>query len=110
MVDRYQEAITKAVCLQCLAHNGRGICGIGSSEDCTLNRFMPEIISIVRSIDSTVMHDYIHELHNVICVSCRENDEGQCKLRGTTDCAVDFYLPLIVDTVKEVQGKMVPGR
>jgi hypothetical protein len=105
MLEQYQEALSKAVCVQCLQRNGRGVCSIGISEDCTLNRFLPEIVGIVKSIDSTLMHDYVHELHNVICVSCRENEEGTCSVRGTTGCAVDFYLPLIVDTIKEVQMK-----
>lgn len=103
MLDRYQEALTKAVCVECLQRNGRGKCGIGNSEECAVNRFLPEIVSIVKAIDSTMLHDYVHEFHNVVCVSCRENQDGSCKLRGTPNCPLDLYFPLIVKTIKEVQ-------
>lgn len=103
MLDRYQEAITKAVCMQCMERTGRGICSIGVSEDCALNRFLPEVVSIVKTIDSELLHDYVHEFHNVICVSCRDNQDGSCKLRGTLYCPLDLYFPLIVKTIKEVQ-------
>ncbi len=103
MLDRYQVAIATEVCMQCMEHSGRGICSIGVFEDCALNRFFPEVVSIVKTIDSTMLHDYVHEFHTVICVSCRENQDGSCKLRGTPNCPLDLYFPLIVKTIKEVQ-------
>ena len=110
MLEKYQEAITRIVCVQCLQRNGRGICGIGTTEDCSINRFLPEVVSIVKSIDSTTMHDYVHELHNVICVSCEENEEGRCTFRGSAACQLDFYFPLIVAAIKEVQANEAVAR
>jgi hypothetical protein len=105
MLDQYREALTKAVCVECLHHSGQGVCGIGGSEDCALMRFLPEVVSIVNTIDSTMLHDYVHELHNVVCVSCSANEEGTCMLRGTSGCPLDLHFPLIVSTIKEVQAK-----
>jgi len=107
MLDRYQEAVTKTVCVLCMQRTGRGICGIGVSEDCALYRFFPEVVGIVKAIDSTVLHDYVHEFHNVVCVCCRENQDGNCKLRGTSECPLDLYFPLIVKTIKEVQEQEI---
>lgn len=108
MLDQYEpyrEAITKAVCVQCLQRTGQGRCGINGSEECPVIRFLPEVVGIVNTIDSTILHDYVHELHNVICVSCQENADGTCALRGTNGCELDFYFPIIVETIKEVQMK-----
>ena len=105
MLDYYRKAITNAVCVECLKHSGQGVCGIGGSEDCAMIRFLPEVVSIVKSIDSNQLHDYVHELHNVVCVSCTENEDGSCSLRGTTGCPLDLHFPLIVKTIKKVQAK-----
>jgi len=107
MLDHYRDAITKAVCVECLKHSGQGMCGIGGSDECTLIRFLPEVVSIVQTIDSTLMHDYVHELHTVVCVSCRENQDGSCTLRGTSGCPLDLHFPLIISTIKEVQAREV---
>ncbi len=103
--EPYREAITKAICVQCLQRTGQAKCGIDGSDECPIIRFLPEVVSIVKSIDSTMLHDYVHELHNVICVSCKESAEGNCALRGSSACELDFYFPLIVETIKEVQAQ-----
>jgi len=105
MLDQYREAILNKVCVQCLEKDGRGVCGISGSEECALIRFLPEVVNIVKTIDSTTLHDYVHELHNVVCVSCRETEDGACSERGTSGCPLDLYFPLIVDTVKDVQAR-----
>ncbi|HEY4613553.1 MAG TPA: hypothetical protein VII11_11275 [Bacteroidota bacterium] len=105
MFDNYREAIMNTVCVHCLERTGQGVCGIGGSDECALIRFLPEVVGIVKTIDSTVMHDYVHELHNVVCVSCTENEDGSCAKRGTSGCPLDLYYPLIVNTIKEVQAK-----
>lgn len=105
MLDQYREAITKAVCVECLRDSGQGVCGIGGTEECALMRFLPEVVGIVKAIDSNMLHDYVHELHNVVCVSCTENEDGSCKLRGTTGCQLDLHFPLIISTIKEVQAR-----
>jgi hypothetical protein len=103
-LERYKEALSKVVCIQCLEKTGRGICSIGGSEECAINRYLPEVVSIVETIESSTMHDYVHELHNVVCVSCRENQDGFCKLRSTPGCELDLYFPLIVQTIKKIQA------
>lgn len=105
MINRYRQALMRNVCMKCLERTGQAVCGGGTTEDCTLMRFLPEVVSIVQNINSASMHDYVHELHNVVCVSCRENDDGNCTLRGTTECPLDFYFPMIVETIKEVQAQ-----
>ena len=108
--ERYKEALSKVVCTQCLERTGRGICSIGGTEECAINRYLPEVVSIVETIDSSSMHDYVHELHNVVCVSCRENQDGICKLRATPGCELDLYFPLIVRTIKELRAQEIALR
>lgn len=110
MLDQYEpykEAITKTICVQCLQRTGQSKCGIDGADECPIIRFLPEVVGIVKAIDSTMLHDYVHELHNVICVSCRENADGNCALRGSYACELDFYFPLIVEAIKEVQRREV---
>jgi hypothetical protein len=109
MLDRYREAITNTVCVQCLQRTGQGTCGLTGVEECPILRHLPDVVSIVTTIDSTMLHDYVHEFHNVICVSCRDNVDGQCALRGSYACELDAFFPLIVETIKEVQGKESAG-
>lgn len=104
-IDLYAEAIRSKVCSVCLDRTGRGICGLGSWDDCALNRFLKDIIIVVNSIQSNSMHDYVQELHNIICASCTDNPTGKCGLRETEECPLDRYFPLVVEAVQEVNAR-----
>lgn len=102
-LDVYAEAIRSKVCSVCLDRTGRGICGLGSWDDCALNRYLNDVVILVNSIQSDSMHDYVHELHNVVCVSCLNNADGYCKERS--DCPLDRFFPLVVEAVQEVNAR-----
>lgn len=101
----YEEAISAQVCTRCLERTGRAICGTGSWDDCALNRFLPEIVSVVNSVQSDSVHDSVHDLHKIICVSCRENVDGFCELRASLDCPLDQYFVLIVRAIQDVNAR-----
>jgi hypothetical protein len=104
-MQMYEEAIRSRVCAQCIERTGRGVCGTDAWDECALNRHLPEIVEIVRTLGSDSLHDYVHELHNVVCVSCKDNLDGRCSLREHQTCALDQYFPLVVQAVREVHER-----
>lgn len=100
----YEEAIRTKVCAHCIDRTGRGMCGTGQWTDCAINRYMPDIINVVNAVRSDSLHDYVLALHHVICASCKENPNGVCALRNSSDCALDRYFPLVVQAIEEVNG------
>lgn len=103
----YEEAIRTRVCAHCIDRTGRGICGTQQWNDCALNRYLPEIVRIVNTVKSDSLDEYVLRLRSVICVTCKENDQGVCRLRNELDCALDRYYPLIVQTIEEVNTRSV---
>lgn len=104
-MDAYAEAIRTKVCSVCIERTGRGICGLGAWDDCALNRYLNDVVIIVNSMHDAPLHERVQELHSVICVSCRDNPDGLCKLRASLDCSLDQYFPLIVEAISDVNAQ-----
>lgn len=101
----YEEAIRTRVCTACLERTGRGICGIGQSDDCALNRFLPDVIRMVNMTRSDSLDDHVKRLHLTICTQCKQTPEGFCEERDLQECALYEYLPLVIEAIEEVNVK-----
>lgn len=101
----YEEAIRTRVCAACIERTGRGPCGMGQWTECTLNQFMPEVITLVNSIQSDTLYDYYAGLRVRICPSCKEAVDGICTVREVLTCPLDQYFPLIVESIRSVNDR-----
>lgn len=107
-MDKYLKAIKQNVCSICIDSKENGACTLAKHETCAIEFYFPQILEIILETKSDYIHEYQSKIHDLICVNCRAQDEkGNCYLHEDANCALDRYLPLIVETIKKVEvGKL----
>lgn len=100
-MNKYLTALKKNVCSVCIDSDNNGNCELSEQEICAVERFYPEIVEIIHSVQSSNMQDYISALRENLCtVHCRMDNETEiCYLREDANCALDRHFPLIVETI-----------
>lgn len=100
-MDEFEEVIRTRVCIQCIERTGMGICGMGKSDDCPLNRHMPGIVKAVKSVQTGTPDDYIAALHQEICGQAKEIPSSSAVLEEELMFALENHLPLILEAIDE---------
>ncbi|MCU7490063.1 MAG: hypothetical protein ACM3UR_16060 [Bacteroidota bacterium] len=101
-MDKYLKAIRQNICSICADSNDLGKCSLTQDEVCALEAYLPQIVEIVHSIDSSDIQDYVNVLRREVCSECRTQEEnGYCYLREDVNCSLDRYFPLIVETIQK---------
>lgn len=102
-MEKYLKAIKENICSICADSSETGKCTLNEREVCAVQYFLPEIIDVVHKTDSDEIEDYYKNLKNVVCHNCRAQDsEGDCYLREDSNCSLDRYFRLIVETIQKV--------
>jgi hypothetical protein len=98
---RRWEAIQEKVCAVCLDQADDGTCGL-AGRTCPIERFLPDLAAIASSVESSRMDEYVSAVEATICARCPDQDMlGRCDLRARGQCALNAYLPLVVDVLEE---------
>jgi hypothetical protein len=101
----YLEALEAVICRKCVDSDGRGTCLIADRE-CAVKKFLPQILDVVGSTNSTSIDAYEAQLRKTVCNHCAHQSlDGVCSLRNDIDCALDRYFPLIVQVIEETQQR-----
>ncbi len=105
--EAYLRAIQERVCAVCIDgvfdKDGRLVrCGLPRGRTCHVELYLPQVIDVVRSIDSTRMDAYVDRLRQTVCRVCEQNVDGDCALRLKAHCALDTYVTLVVGAIEEV--------
>ena len=102
-LDEYWESISERVFAHCLDEkDGAGNVRLTAEAQCTIKRFLPEIVQIVKNIESDRLDPYIDALRQTICTKCEYiKADGSCEQRARADCCLDRYFPLIVEALSE---------
>ncbi len=107
-MNKYLAAIHENVCSVCVDSSEAGNCLLTDNEVCAVEKYLPEIVEIVHSVQSENINDYIEALHDQLCSHCRAQDSGNyCELREDANCALDRYFPLIVEVIHRVDKATV---
>ena len=103
--DDYREAIRRRVCSVCLDSRDDGTCGL-SGRVCALETHLPQLVAILASLESPRLDDYAAAVRAQVCSRCESRQpQGTCQLREAAVCALDAYLPLVLDAVEEVHSR-----
>ena len=103
--EEYREAIRQRVCSVCLDSRDDGSCGL-SGRVCALESHLPQLVSILVSLESPRLDDYAAAVRAQVCSGCESRQpRGGCLLRETAVCALDAYLPLVLDAVEQVHTR-----
>lgn len=107
-MDQYWDLIRQKVCRKCIDGDGKGGCRMPIDELCGLDQFFPEIVRTVTSVRSESIQTYVDALRLNICAHCdHQFANGVCKKRDTLECALDRYLPIIIDVIESVKTSPV---
>ena len=100
-----EDALRARICGVCVDRNLDGVCHLEEEHECALFDSLPKIVQAVSMVQSELIEDYVDIIRKTVCAKCPHQDEdGFCRVRGEVRCVLDRYLPLIVQTIEEVQG------
>ncbi|MFZ6031916.1 MULTISPECIES: hypothetical protein [Melioribacter] len=105
-MDKYINAIRKRVCTICADSDEDGFCTLTDNEKCAVEIFLPRIISVVHESANRENMDLLYkELKEKVCTECKTRMvNGNCYLRKDSNCSLDRYFSLIVDTIQRVDA------
>jgi hypothetical protein len=114
MEDRdYVSAINHHVCPVCVdavysETNEFVRCGLPPHVQCPLIQHLPKVVEVLRSIDSPRIEDYLQVVRQKVCTTCENSHDGFCTLRLKGECALDAYLPLVLDEILGIEASREP--
>jgi hypothetical protein len=100
-LEDYWNSISERVFTRCVDEkDGAGSIWLVDEAQCTVKRFLPEIINIVKIVQSDRLDPYIDALHQNVCVKCESaRPDRSCEKRERVDCCLDRYYPLVVEAI-----------
>ena len=102
--DEYWHAIQSEICVRCDDREPGGQCTMTGNIPCPLRAYLPEILDVVNSIYSHSLAPYEELLRNRVCGLCANlSATGQCVLPSNKRCALDHFLPLVVQVIEDTQ-------
>ncbi|MFQ6114819.1 MAG: hypothetical protein ACE5NG_12185 [bacterium] len=109
-MQEYLEAVRRRVCSVCIdgvfENEHKFVrCGLSPDRTCPIEMYLPEVVEVVKSIESPRIEDYLKLLRDKVCSACEQTEEGVCDLRLKADCALDRYFMLVAQAIEEVQAQ-----
>lgn len=99
--ERIQERFRNEICSVCIHDLPNGTCEQRWSGACPLLNRTDDLIAAVRQVEADHIDPYIMRVRETVCATCGANHDGICCLRSDLDCALELYLPLVVEIVKK---------
>jgi len=96
-------ALRERVCSVCLDRRDDGSCGLSGGHTCALEAHLPRILEVVQTVHSPRMDEYVEAIRQRVCGVCEQDAQGGCRARNDGACALDAYLPLVVEAIEEAQ-------
>ncbi|MBI4597874.1 MAG: hypothetical protein HY737_05680 [Candidatus Omnitrophica bacterium] len=102
----YRDALARKVHAVCLDRNLDPTSVIDTEAGCRIDRFLPELVQMVRQIRSDNLADYEAVMRERVCHQCGNlTAEDRCPVREQAECCLYRYLPLVIEAIFEVQGE-----
>lgn len=101
------EALVRSrICRECELRAAEGICNLQEPGQCKLFELFPLVAQAILATESDKIQDYVAAIREHVCSACLEQAlDGSCALRGQVRCALDSYLPQIVEVIEEATGR-----
>lgn len=105
----YLEAVRRKVCNVCIdgVFDAKGAfvrCGLSGDKTCPVEVYLPQVMQIVDSMDSSRMEDYVQVVREKVCPLCEQDESGVCEVRLHADCPLDRYFMLVAGAIEEVRA------
>ena len=107
-MEKYIKAVENNICRMCIDSNENGECVLTDSEKCAVEMYLPQIVKIVHELNSNNFDMHYKRIKSEICSNCKTREKnGKCYLKDNSNCSLDRYFSVIVETIKKVDsGKL----
>lgn len=100
-LDRIRSRLQTSLCPTCVRYTASHTCSLVPPRMCSVFKNLETIVSIVARTHSRSVEPYAEAVRDRVCSACPCEDDHQCcPKRDGLDCALDTYLPLIVDEIE----------
>ena len=98
-----EKELQEAICPSCIECNVYGKCDLWDLDGCPISAHFPQLVEVVEAVDSNLVSDYVQPIRDNVCSTCKNilSSEGDCDVRHDGRCALDSYLPLILDVIDD---------
>jgi hypothetical protein len=97
---RVEERLKDRICPNCVRFTRERTCSLSKGQRCPVFAHLAEIAAIVERTQCKSISPYMDKVRCGICARCLEDAQGNCVMRDALDCALDTYLPMIVDEIE----------
>ena len=105
-LEEIEAIIRNRICRVCTDRTTDGQCGLEHPSSCALFRLLPQVAQAIQSTMSDDIRQYIDAIRRNVCAVCEEQaHDDTCEKRQQVQCALDAYLPLVVDAIEEATGR-----
>jgi hypothetical protein len=105
-LDELEAIVRSRLCSLCNARTVEGACGADQPEHCSLLTLFPLVAQAVMATESDDFQTYIDAIHENVCSVCIDQRmDGTCPQREDKCCALDAYMPQVVEAIEEALGR-----
>lgn len=102
----YEDKVRAEVCSRCVDVGEDSKCHSKDPEGCGIFRFLPELVDIAWNLREGKTEDYQRAVREAVCFHCANQDvRGNCAVRLCLDCALDRYLPLVMEALDLIRER-----
>ncbi len=111
-LDELEAIVRNRICSLCSERTVEGACGAEEPEHCSLLTLFPLVAQAVMATESEDIQSYVDAIHEHVCSVCIDQRlDGTCPQREQKSCALDAYMPQVVEAIEEALGRPLrPGR
>lgn len=104
--EELEKLIREEICGICDELGPDGKCGELAQGECSLFHLFPLVAQTIQETTSDDINVYLRAIREKVCTVCLSEPPGAgCAKRIEVRCALDSYLPLIVDAIERTTGK-----
>ncbi|MBI4417638.1 MAG: hypothetical protein HY563_02600 [Ignavibacteriales bacterium] len=93
------ESIRISVCRRCIDGDNSGVCRLPEEEFCPLEEYFPAVMDVIMAARGRPVEAQVKALRSRICAKCSIGSIESCRMRDTLECALERYMPLIIEKV-----------
>ena len=105
-LEELEAIVRNRICSLCDTRTVDGACGAQEPEHCPVLSLFPLVVQAVDATESDKLQDYVDAIHENVCSVCIDQRlDGTCPQREEKRCALDAYMPQIIEVIEEALGR-----
>jgi hypothetical protein len=105
-VAELEGIVRNRLCAVCNQRSIEGICGSEEPGRCSLFELFPLVAQAILATESEDIQPYVEAIHENVCAVCLDQRlDGSCLQREEARCALNAYLPQVVEAIEEALGR-----